>query len=244
MAALFSPRQLLGCALAVAVSLAFAASVEGPYALKFKPEKGKVTTTKFLADLDLGIAQVNLDGTTRTTIDEVKSDGTYISSTRQTLKVSTGGKVVQSVEDQPGGKTTYAADGQALSFDSEALGDQPESTQVAASRIGSFIAPKDPVKEGDEWTIEFAANKDKDIAAGTAKFKFIKVEKLNDQDCAYVESTYKQKGDDADLLSSTAKMWISLKDGDTVKAVVQVNNLPVAGGYSAKTGTITTEIVK
>jgi hypothetical protein len=244
MAVVFTPRRALGCALLLAVSLATAAVIDGPYALKFKPVKGQSVKNKFTADLDLGVAQVNLDGITTSTIAEVKEDGTWISTSRQTLKVSTGGKVVQSVEDQPGGKVTYAADGQAVSFDTEALGDQPESTQVNAARVGSFIAPKAPVNVGDEWSIDFAANKDKDIPAGTAKFKLVKVEKLNDVDCAYVEASYKQKGDDADLLTSVGKMWINLATGDTVKSVVNVNNLPVVGGYSAKTGTITTEIIK
>lgn len=244
MAALFSPRQSLGCALILAVSLATAAVFEGPYALKYKPVKGSSTTNKFTAELDLGMATVNLDGTSKSTVDEVKADGSWVTSSRQSLKVSTGGKVVQSVEDQPGGKTTYSADGQAIAFDSAALGDQPESTQVSASRIGTFVAPKDPVKVGDEWTVEFAANKDKDIPAGVSKFKFVKEEKINGVDCAYIETSYKQKGEDADLLTATGKMWISLENGDTVKSVVLVNNLPVAGGYVAKTGTITSEIVK
>ncbi|MES1147138.1 MAG: hypothetical protein ABUL49_00120 [bacterium] len=237
-------RPALGVLLLSALSIVALARADDTYALRSKVKVGDVVNSKYTANLDFGMAKVKVTAGTKATIAEVKGDGSFVVSGQQRgLKVYQDDKLVQEQEEGTVGKTTFAADGQALEFDAGALEGQPESLSVSMARLTSFIAPANPVKLNEEWVINYKADKDKDVLAGVAKFKIVAIEKLGDADVAVVESSFKELGDD-DPLTSDGKHWINIATGEDMKSVLNIKNLPTPMGVKAKSGTIESEVVK
>jgi hypothetical protein len=104
------------------------------------------------------------------------------------------------------------------------------------------LYPAGKVKVGHEWTVDAAAMKkflgnDFSDISGKMKQKFVKVEAVDGDDCAVIESTGSIKGkltdDDDDMLNvelvvSKATTWRSIKTGIDVKSKLE-GKLKLAG---------------
>ena len=131
----------------------------------------------------------------------------------------------------------------AVKFDEAALQGQPEALSVSAARATGFVSNLKPVKLGEEWTIDYKAEKDKDVLAGKATYKVTGKETVDGVECAVVEMTYKETGNEDEPLSTVGKHWIGLSSGESIKSVINVTNLPTPSG-TAKKAVMETEVVK
>lgn len=235
-------RPALGILLLSALSIVSAARVADTYALRENHKVGDVASSKYVATLELKGAKVKIQGGSKTTIDEVKPDGSFVVSSIQSVEVYQDDKLLGKQADSPG-KVTFTSNGQATAFDAVSTEMTPEGVTFSITRLSAFISPAAPVKMNEEWTIKYKEEKEKTMLPAVAKYKVVALEKLGEVPVAVVEMSYKETGDDDAPISSEGKHWVNIATGEVLKTVLTFKNFPTLQGI-AKTGTIESEVVK
>lgn len=227
--------KVLGAAVLTA-ALMIGYAQDQSYTLKFNGKEGDVMKYKLVIELDFGGQAVVATGSSTNKITKIEADGTRsIESTSGDLNVKFGEQEM-TMPGLPPVTTVHKANGELV----EVKGDGADADAYRRARLQSFVNPDKAVKVGDKWSFEQKSSKFNGVGAGKTEVEVLAVEKVGDHETLKLKITFKENGSDS-ALEATGTLWISTKDGELVKSVMNVKNYPVAGAPMPIEGKITVE---
>lgn len=157
----------------------------------------------------------------------VEEDGEYKTASYQTdHKLVVDGKEEISAAEEITEITTYDQYGIPIAIGGD--NDTPESFRVA--NLTSFVAPRQPIAVGKAWTREIPADTKNGTRTVVHTYKLLRITKLKGRDVAEITLSVKETHIDHPA-STTGKVWVDIKTGDTVKYEVSVKNMPIGDQY-------------
>lgn len=211
-----------------AILLAFVAQAQvQTYDLSIKPVKGKKTTYALTLEIAGQGQRLTIHAKLVNEIVDVKEDGGFIAASYQSdHKLFVNDKAQPAIEESVTGVATYDKQGRPLTIGGDQAG--PDTMRIA--KLTSFVAPKAPVRVGEEWRDLVPKDKETGSNAVVHNYKLRSVETQNGLRVAVVDVTTTETTDE--LAGSTKGIVvIDLDTGEQVRYEVQVRNFQVGDQY-------------
>lgn len=194
--------------------------------LRKAPLVGETARYKMKAELEfIGIGASAGSGTVTAVatekITKIEADGTYmVESSTSAVAADVDGTPIKGA-DQPPMTTVFRANGDILSVRGEKIG----SAEYRIANLNAFRPPDKPVKAGDSWSRDIAADPKTGMVAAKASFTFEAMEKVGEINAAKIKYTYAEAME-KDAATVEGYFWIR-EDGSMLKCELKVKNMPM-----------------
>lgn len=178
----------------------------------------------------------------KVTITEVAANGNITrESETESSETSINGQKLPDREEKTKTTQTVTPTGAIIAFKSSTAEQDEQKINVRLSAATNPIFSEKPVGVGDKWTSSVAADNNLGTHAGKAEYEVLAFEKAGGVDCVKIRMVY-QEADGTPPLRTEGTYWIEKDTGDTVRAEIQVDNLPFGPpGAPAASGKLTQE---
>lgn len=179
---------------------------------------------RFTAKADMTFAGEKATLSTRLRVKaiEVGEDGLLTLETTQTEGKATMGGRASNLPPQKPSRTRYGKRGSVEGLQ----GDNADAVGYRQANLNAFRPPEKSVAIGERWTAAIEADKRTGQVKAEATFELIALENVRTQECAKIKATYREMEGAAPTVSE-ATIWLSLKDGWTVREERTIRNAPL-----------------
>lgn len=208
----------------VLVPLIAVVALSQPTAYDLSPRLKAGDTLRFSAKAEMVFAGEKASLTTRLKVVAVEVDdqGNLTVETTQTEGKATMGGRTSSLPPQKPSRTRYGRRGTVEGLQ----GDNADAVGYRQANLNAFRAPEKPVTIGERWTVAVEADKRTGQVKAEATFELLALENVRSQECAKIKATYREL-DGTTPTVSEATIWLSLKDGWTMREERTIRNAPL-----------------
>jgi hypothetical protein len=204
---------------AAAFGLASASLAQDSYTIKLSPKVGEVTKYSAKATFDVFGTVIEASFTDVRTVQAVDSDSFTMVSAWEDFKVVMDG----AEQEVPGMSTTtkYTLAGKLM----ELTGEMAMAETYRAGLVDSMIFSENPVKKGDKWSVDFAADSKKGTVAAKADYEIVAEEEIKGTKTFKIKAEYKETTGSAPA-SGSGHFWVNPANGQVVRAEREWKNVP------------------
>ncbi|MCW5943817.1 MAG: hypothetical protein KIS66_16415 [Fimbriimonadaceae bacterium] len=206
------------------LALMMCASLGQPTTYDLSPKLKVGDELRFTAKAEMTFAGEKATLTTRLKVKaaEVGEDGSLTLETTQAEGKATMGGRTSNLPPQKPSRTRYGRGGAVEGLQ----GENADAIGYRQANLNAFRAPEKPVTIGERWTTAIAEDKRTGQVKAEATFELLALENIRSQECAKVKATYREL-EGAAPAGSEAILWISLKDGWTMREERTIRNAPL-----------------
>lgn len=184
------------------------------------PKVGDTVMYTVKMDLDYGVGKANLTGKVEEQVTKVEANGDYTIESKYTQTIVKAGATENDLTHDAD-VSVYKANGAFLKL----LGTKVEPSMVRLANLVALVLPAKPVKIGDTWSYDIAADPATGAVAAKVDYKMTAREKVGAFDCVAVLAKFRElSGDKPQTCDET--VWLEVGTGLLVKREAVIKNAP------------------